>query len=456
MADIVRIVDSISATPTTLLDLNDETSWWTRRLSAPPPRLRRSVAQNSLRDGDYDAASSYASRVVELDLESIESTQDASATQLQTLFRLLDNAAGKYLMYQPQGASKPVFFVLRRSDTAALVDAMAQAAMRTLTVELSAEPFALGLMETLGPYVVTNDPAAASNGCHFDATGIVGDVATPLLLSLEGNTTGDSGWIIATERDPGASVVWAQAESGTLGTDTTNPGGGPDAAMSGSGTNNYLRTSFTTNTTLTPVRLTVSPAPSTGLYRILVVVRRSDSTSAINVALTQRPADAVATALTTGRQIVDLGLREFGTQARVGLTENTMDTLALQLSAERTSGTGTLDWDHIYLLPASGETAILQAVPTVSPQKLVVDGIRERVPYVDSGDPFDGSAVMMTDSSAPMTGAFPMVMPNDTNRIHLLSWFSLTETWAPHSVTTTHDVEAAYWPRYLFVRPVSS
>lgn len=455
MADIVRIVDSISATPTTLLDLNDESSWWTRKFSAPLPRLRRSVAQNSLLDGDYDAASSYGSRVLELELESIESTQDASATQLQTLFRLLDSAAGKFLQYQPQGASKPVFFVLRRSDTSALADAMAQAAMRSITVELSAEPFALGLMETLGPYTVTNNPAAMSNGCYFDVTGVIGDVAAPLVMAIEGNTTGDPGWFIATAIDPGASVVWAQAESGTLGTDTTNPGGGPDAAMSGTGTNNYVRTSFATDATLAQ-RIIVAPTPNGGLYRVLVVVRRSNNTAEINVALSTQPSAAVATELTTERQIVDLGLHEFSNQSRVGFEENTMEALSLSISAERVSGTGALDWDFVYLLPADRTSAVLQYALTIAPQKVVIDGILERVSVVDSGDPFDGSAVMVAETSVPMTGAFPLVGPDATNRIHMLSWTSLGGAMYPHTVTTTHDITAAYWPRYLFVRPVSS
>ncbi|GGO86601.1 hypothetical protein GCM10011584_09310 [Nocardioides phosphati] len=180
MADLVRFVDSIVASPTVRLDLNGEATngWYVRSFSAPAPRLRRSMSSNAMRDGISVGSSSYDARTLTIELECIKNDQDSAATELQKLARELDRESN-LIMYRPDGASKPVFFKTFRSDLAQIDDVIAQKAMRRFTIELLAEPFALGLPEALPKVTVSNDPALGS-----------GPISAPVQANLATATTG--------------------------------------------------------------------------------------------------------------------------------------------------------------------------------------------------------------------------------------------------------------------------
>lgn len=467
MADLIQFVDSISTTPTVRLDLNDETSFWVKSFSAPSPRLRRSVAENAMRDGVSVGSSSYGSRTLTIVLECRKSTQDLAAIEIQKLWRELDRPMNT-IAYQPQGASKPVFFRTFRSDSSQLEDVVAQAAMRTFTIEILAEPFALGLPETLGPFTVTNDPAAASNGCYFDVTGVIGDVEAPAVVH-DGTRVVGHGILASRTRDV-ADLIWTkQLESGsnvTLGTDTTNPGGGPDAAMSGTGTNNYLRTSFATTATMTTrvTWLMFNEAATAaqrrairGTYRLIVVVRRSDATSVINMKTTS--GELTSTALTTSRQMVDLGFATIGLRATTGIGygAEVAGTYAANLAifAERVSGSGTLDWDCIILVPADEQQAQWTVSSDVGTSwHTVVDGVRETVGLLNTATPpLSANPYFWPVPRTQLAGAMPSVKPNVTNRFFFLQALS---RGGAMTKSDTSSITLYYWPRYIFVRPVSS
>lgn len=575
MGDLVRFVDSIATSPTVRLDINDEASWFVRSFSAPPPRLRRSVAQNAMRDGISVGASQYDARTLTIELELVKSTQDASATEVQKLFRELDRASN-YLMYQPNNLTKPVFFRLYRSDTSQLEDVIAQAAMRRFTIELLAEPFALGLRETLGPFTVSNDPAnpatniaaptlntatpsttggtlaagtyyyrvtaltaagettvsnqvsavttgttssvalawgavtnatgyrvyrstaAGSNGakvgadvlvptvsytdtgtaagvapptvnttgapgCYFDVTGVIGDVAAPPVVWW---TTGTAGFHLfasyySTAPTPAVKVV--QAESGSLASGTTNPGGGPDTAMSGTGTNNFVTTSFATQPALVSRVLATFNAPIRGRYHVLVAVRKSQPGDNIRIRFAEATSSVVTLRSTTNRQLIYLGVVDIFADSPdiVGLggASNTLGNFMLSLMAERISGTGALDWDFATLIPA-GDQRDTVAPPTTMigasanfdiAGQPVIDSTRENVVTWGGGDPTLGTSTVGANTFA-IIGDFPMVYPNATNRFSLFHQGVL----ANHLKATTMTVMVAYWPRYLFVRPAAS
>lgn len=459
MGDLIRFVDSIASSPTVRLDLNDEATFWVKKFDAPPPRLRRSVASNAMRDGISVGSSSYDARTLTIELECRKSTQDLAATEIQKLWRELDRSLN-WIQYQPTGATKPVYFRTFRSDTSQLEDVIAQAAMRTFTIEVLAEPFALGLRETLGPYTISNDPAAASNPGYVDISGVLGDVPTE---AIYWNTTYNRAATLMGIRHGDFSDLrpHQQAETTTLGANTANPGGGPDAAMSGTGTNNYVRTTFpgtswgmrcwsNTRTTITVQR---------GSWVIYAAVRRTDSTSVIKVGLsassTTEPAETTTVPLSTSRQLVRLGRHT--TIVGSNYSAIPMANPNWYAWAARESGTGNLDWDCFFLVPA--DTAVLEALSHSTTGSSggdnVFDGIADRaMSIVDGGNP-----VGLATEEGPMqaTGRIPLLMPNVTNRLFYLTSSQYDATGLRvHSKSETNDVTVYYWPRYLHVRPVST
>lgn len=450
MGDLIQFVDSISASPTVRLNINEANGFNVKKFNAPPPRLRRSMAQNALRDGITVGAASYDSRTLTLEMESIRSTQDAAAIDLQKLWRELDRV-NNWLMYQPNGLTKPVFFRTYRSDTSALEDVMAQNAMRSFTVEILAEPFALGLKETLGPYTVNNDPAAGSNGCYATLGTVLGDVPANCVLRVsDGGLATTLGALTIGQRTDAiaTNLFFVQAESLTLVTDTSNPGGGPDAAMSGTGTNNYVTTTFATTATMTTRLNAISGVTvRRGRNRVLAVIRRSDATSVMSARYYDgtTTGDTVNIPLTTSRQIVDLGVWDarsgWSYSDDIGYTPSGTDpgTTAptLTIEAARTSGTGNLQWDCLIFVPA--DTSV--TMTTLSDVQSVIDGVKQGV--------FEFGAAAGALRPRPMAGGFPLVYPNAPNRL------TLTRGTAAKTATTTVYVD--YWPCYVsIVRPVSS
>lgn len=465
MPDLIRFVDSIAASPTVRLDLNDEVTFWVKSFNAAPPRLRRSVAANAMRDGINVGSAAYDGRTLTLEVEIRKSSQDGGAAEIQKLWRELDRPTN-YLMYQPQGATKPVFFRTFRSDASQLVDIMAQVAMRDVTIELLAEHAAIGLKETLGPFTVNDDPTAASNPCYVDLPAIIGDIPADIVYWDAGSNSSASERLLAMRwsSTPGAPVTSLQAESATLGADTTNPGGGPDAAMSGTGANNFRRTSFATNANMASRLQWASVVQPGGSYRVIAIVRRSGSSStfqaSVNVVGIQYPAVTIA-ANASQRIVVDLGVVSWpdadpvGKSSVAGISGTTAG--ALDVSASRTSGAETLDWDVIHLIPAGGQ------YDAVGGSMALISGGPIRTRYVVS-DGENGRAFCASTSSDPTTtavaqypsrvaGAFPQVAPGVTNRLYVLSWDAPLPTCG---VTSTTTVNISYWPRYLHVRPVST
>ena len=463
--DTIQFVDSIASSPTVRLDINDGTTWNCNTFDPGLPRLRRAMSQNAMRDGGNVSSSTYDMRTLRLTLALVHTSEDNAATEVQKLARELDRT-DNFIRYQPTGATKPVFFRTFRSDVSQLEHLTGAAkAFKKPSIEILAEPFALGLRETLGPFTVNNDPAAGSNGLFFDVTGVIGDIAAPAILQANhsSGTLERYGYLAVRQHGtPSSLTFFLQAESASLLTDTTNPGGGPDAVMSGAGVNNFVRTSFATATMTNRFTATISAksVEARGRYRILVAARRSDNTSAMSMRVSSTgsgtPGSTVTLPLVTNRIIVDLGLFDARALApdRVGYgADVATNKLVVTVQAARASGTGTLDFDYIAAIPAD-ESMLLWDVTTDSLGSFVFDGVSQSVCVYETGvDPFTAGPYMSALSVATpfaVSGGFPSLEPNQTNRFYMVT---IEETNTNHVKGDSNVVSVHYWPRYLFVRP---
>lgn len=478
---ICKFVDSIVAAPTTRFDFfraAQGVMLLAQGTRIGMPSLDRSMTQSALTDGFVVGSSSYGHRVLSLRVRFAAANVDTVATQMQLLNRELDRETN-FLMWQPTGATKPVFFKTYRSAPVEVDMELATTSGWECQVEILADPFALGLREALGPFTVNNDPAAGSNGLFFDVTGVIGDVPAPAVIQ---DTTGiRPSWFMASRQrgTPSDHTFFIQAESCTLGTDTTNPGGGPDAAMSGTGTNNYVRTSFASGTPML-TRLTWTPSTTThttnaqrlaltGTYRLIAVVRRSDSTSVITAQWARGNLLDTGPVVTlpglTARLMIDLGTFTYQDAVTPGYSVPApAGSTSVIIQAARASGTGTLDWDFLALIPADEQTLEWSRDAGFgglldSTYDLLMDSSQESVYlYANGGDPFAGTADFSTGRAVGLSisGSFPWVRPGQTNRFYVLTRGAAAAAEPQMDKTQSDVLTVNYWPRYLHVRPAST
>lgn len=471
MASTIQFVDQISASPTLRLDINSQAGGImvaTEGIDFSPPPLRRTIVSTMLADGDTIPAAAYGNRVLKIPVKLLQGTTDNVATAMQNLARELARP-NNILKVQLDGATSPVFFrTFAAPDYTFSMLRLLLTAHSTVTMEIPAEPFALGLKETIGSVTITEDPANGTNRMCWDITGVKGDVETPLVLTMPTGNLYDSGdpiSILAIRRRGTVANVpfFVQAESMTLGTDTTLPGN--DAAMSGS-SSNYARTSFSTNDNMVR-RIYMDPFPAStnvdnrGRYRVFALLRRSSASGDVRVQLgyTSSSAsvlvqnDPVTTALVTARNHVDLGLISFPT----GLdpftdgysnAELPVKGRYIEVQAERNSGSSNLDFDYLLFVPADDSLALIDWGDALSTSdEFVVDGIHEMVYTQTTSDEVYGSRPSV------VAGGFPMITPNVTNRAY---WIRRSGRGATVTKSETTAIVATYWPRYLFVRPAST
>jgi len=471
MASIVQFVDSIASSPTIRLNLNSLASSLLvsdEGIDLSPPPLRRAVVSTMLNDGEFIPAAAYSNRVLKIPVKVIAATTDAAATAMQNLARELARPSN-ILKVQLDGATSPVFFrTYSAPDYTLSMLRLLLSGNTVMSLEIPAEPFALGLKEAIASVTVTEDPAAGTNPMSWDITGVKGDVETPLVLTFPTGNLYDAGNPISVlavrRRGTVANVPFLlQAESMTLGTDTTLPGA--DAAMSGSGSS-YARTSFSTDATMVRrVYLATYPTSASvdvrGRYRVFALLRRSSATGDITVQLgyTSSTApvlvqnDPVATDDVTARCHVDLGIITFPTGADPVMdgysnTELSVAGRYIEVAASRTAGTSTLDIDYLLFVPADDQLALIDWGDAASTSdSFVIDGTHEMI-YTQNG-----SGQVYGTLPHALAGGFPTVTPNVTNRMY---WIRRSGRGATVTKSETTAIVATYWPRYLVVRPAST
>lgn len=460
---IVRFVDSVSATPTIRLDLHDRVTWTTTvdSTSFPPPQLRRVLSETMISDGARIPASAYSNRVLTLSLALTASTGDAQATQLQKLAIELDRP-NNVLMWQPDQLSLPIFFRTFRSDITNVIEHISN--YRGAEVQILAEPFGYGPKVTLAPVTVNNNPVS-SNGLFWDVSSVMGDVETPAVLSMPADQVYDATQrisLFATRRrgTPSGMPLVVQAEACTQGTNTTTQAN--DATMSGAG-NNFSRSTFGTATNV--IRLTTpTPTSSTdlrGVYRCWMRYRKSVSGDTIAVQIKWANGTIVNDPVTlpagTIIRYADLGLVQFpaGPDPVYDGYSNTQQSVAgtyTELWASRI-GSGNLDVDYLMFVPADDDTCYVQwSSVNNAAHSAVLDGVSEMAYLLDGS----GFVYSLTPSQI-VGGGFPTLAPGSTitNRIVFIRDVGTTAT-AVDAITGSTPVTLSYHPRYLYIRPATT
>lgn len=478
--ELCRLVDGISGAPTVVLDLNTwatgagkptASEWYLR--AAPqlnPPPLRRSIPQTLMADGSAPPAAAFDNRTIILPLRlnvptGASNPEATKASKLGLLAAPL-NAARPVLQYQPRTSAAPTFYRLHRSPSVEVERWSPTDGTLDVTATILAEPFGYGIRVDRAPVTVTNNPAAGSNGCFLDVTGVGGDVETPALLLLDPGAGAPFAPIISTRRrgDPANDIQpFVQAEAATLGTDTTvvNPITG---FSNGQGTRTTFATAgmVTRLTTSVPYTSGFPRAGARGTYRIWVALKPSSTSTTYKLRWRVNEflggtdlvvSDTVTwSPLSTNRCLVDLGLL----QVPIGADPSgagygaapTIQSVALELQMQRSAGTGTMDVDYIAVLPADTEYARIGRAGV----DLTLDGPQDAIYTIN-----DANAGLTSDGVTipPRTGFLPVLSPGQTNRIYLLrpQNAGVGPVTDLDDITNTLIVTVSYWPRFLTWAP---
>lgn len=460
--EVIEFVDSVSASATIRLSLT--TSPWMvifEGTSVPPPPLRRSLAQTLLADGAYIPASAYDNRVVTLRLMYDGTSGPSAATAVQVLNRELDRETN-ILRWQPDPTIPAVYFRTYRSPDYDPVTDHGHDRFQ-MTVQIPAEPFALGLPVTVTPIVVSNDPAAAQ-GRFFDITSVQGDVETPLVIKVPGSSVTTRQTLFAVRRRgaPSAMPFLLQTESMTLGTDTTVITGGANWSPSATGSDT-TDTSFSTVSTIA-TRLSSAAFPASpsvdarGTYRVFARVGANTTAGNFDITLRHgvRAIDNTATRFTSTANGIqthaDLGLVQIPegfdpvTDGPTGVALSA-NGVPLSLRVARINGSNFYT-DYLLFVPADDCFAIVKWGSS-SPSAFVFNGVSRSVYGLDAS----GRAADI--QSAGFVGGPIMVSPGVTNRVIYINDVHPTPA-TDDPITNSVTVSPFYWPRYLSIRPTST
>ena len=473
MASIWQFVtDMASSSPTVRLDLNSSGMRVLLGWKLGPTLFEKGYAGGPLRHGRTPNRSKGLNQVLEIPVEINKSTPALGAQAVEDLVRQL--SVDNILKVQLDGHPNPVFYRTFGDADFAAVARTVLIQDATVTLSIEAEPFAYGpRVEVTGsPFTVSNNPAL-SNGCKFDITGVLGDVPSPLLLL--NTSTGASGapsgvanrWVhLATRRRGTPSNLNNLIQAESMTTDSADTTVTADAAMSGG---SKLRCTFATSTAMTLRAHDTFPGDGTptvearGEYR--VYARCSKTVAGDNIAVQFRYGtgsssyvanDTETLPSVTGPFWVDLGklpVPSFSDPVTSGFSGVNTTTLVswVGLYAQRVSGSGSLDIDFLYFVPADDSTLIVRFPSTDT--TYAIDGT------TDSGGAVYGMSTALDQVlsiSAPpqLVGGlgFPEVIPGQTNRIHWIR--QVDPTGASDALSDTTTIRAYYWPRWReFTRP---
>lgn len=457
------VADMASASPSVLLDLNSSS---TMRVGIgwklDPPPYEKGYAGGAMRHGKQVTRSVAGNRTLVIPIHILKGSTALAAQAIEDLGRQI--AVDNILKFQPDSGT-PVFFRTFADPEYATQVRGVLTQQTTVTLQIEAEPFAYSprVEVTNSPFTVSNNPAT---GCFFDVASVQGDVETPLLLLA--TSTGASGapsglvdkWTHFATRRRGTPSNYSnliQAEVMLSSTDTSVVA---DGSMSGG---SKQRVTFATNTSLT-VRLSdqfpennVATVEARGEYRVYAKVAKTVAGDVVNVqfrygtgAVNHVINDAVTLPLVTGPMWVDLGMipvPSYADPQSHGFSGVQLKALTswVGLYAQRVSGSGSLDIDCLYFMPADDQTLIVKFPNTDT--TYAVDGTT-----TEGGSVYSMNTALDTVNNIAFPpqvvggGGFPEVIPGQTNRVHFLR--HVNPDGSVDALTNTTTIRAYYWPRW--------
>lgn len=464
MATWQFVADMVTATPTVNLDLNNGSPFWVGDgYNLSPGPYDKGRVGNPMRNGQRIVRSSAPNRTLTIPLQVVAATNQAAGTAIQTLGLLLRNDG--ILKYQASGATNPVFFRTFADPDYAIDVTKTLVQSARLSLQLECEPFAYSprVECTNSPFTLSNDPAAGSNGMFIDIASVVGDVETPLFLlaTSTGATNGlVSKWTHVSTRRRGTPSSYSnvvQAEAMTLGTNATVTA---DATFSGG---SKLRITPGTITNVIRANDTfpangISTAEARGEYWVFARMAKTVAGDTWSAQL-RYGIDSVAPvqndpvtlpAGVAGPFYVNLGkipVPPWSDPANHGFSGVPLKVLMpwVGFYAARSAGSGSLDLDFLYFMPADESTVITKWPSTDTTYAL--DGTS-----AEGGSAYAVTTaldeVITTNAPAQIVGGggFPELVPGQTNRIHMIRQVNPDGT--TDGITSTTTVRAYYWPRW--------
>lgn len=440
---IYRFVDAIDASPTTLLDLDDQSPLTVTSASTSPPRRRVSSFGSSARDGDVLSQKSYADRTLTILLKfKYGATAEEQSETIQKIGRLLDD--GAWLWWQHDGKIEPVFYRTKYGDIDVDDVILDETPQRRVTLTITAEPFAYGLPET-GTVTINNDPTHVTNpmSCVFPA--VKGDVATPLALELPPL---DKSMYSVTTSDDYTGLIFGQPTAAGTPAGWTRTDGLADSDAVGGTTFRGVKASGSLGQAVA-VDLLLTPP---GDWRLLVRARSTVVGATMFSTGYVSPATPTPIADGVGYVWHDLGVNRFPQQSIAqsqelpGLVTPGPTTTDLLLILEIAGTSGEIRIDCVLLVPAGLDDAEVSTLLMTS--GAAIQGATE----IDSLNEICFGYYLSHSRLIPCAGGFPRVLPGSENHLTILPRIYPD----PDDLGAALTVDWMYYPRYLYDRPESS
>ena len=470
MATWQFVTDFLTTTPTVSLDINSYTTGLQvgDGYNLDPPKYDKGYAANALRHGSTPVRSVAQNRILSIPIIVNKADRDLAATAIELLGKQI--AVDNFL--KVQFGSTPVFFRTFADPDYAWDVKKTLTNKSSITLQLEAEPFAYGLRVDAGAFTVANDPAAGTNPMRFDITGVTGDVPTPLfmLATSTGNSGAPSGlvnkWLhIGMRRrgTPGNYSNVIQAEGMTQGTNATATA---DATMSAG---NKSRITFGTATNVLRLSDTfpdngTATLEARGEYWVYGRFAKTVLGDTITVQLAYGASssapvfnDTVTLPAASGPFTTLLGkvpVPPYSNPVNLGPSGGTEMKVLLGfvgLYAARTAGSGNLDVDYLYFVPADDRTLITH-FPTTDVTYAIDGTTREGGSVYSINTGLDTINTIASPPEITGGGGFPELIPGQTNRIHFLR--HVDPNGVTDAITGTTNLQCYYWPRWReAVRP---
>lgn len=452
----IKLVDAPTSSATVLFDFNDTTATPSREVLAD----NFSIGTPEL-IGDVDAVDPlYGERVVSFTCRLTGTKPQIAAAHSTLARRLLANGQG-WLQVRITPTSRLLFFRTYRPQPGDLSFDLVQTLSATkreaweLDINIPCEPFAYGERVTQNAATISNNPASATNPCHFIMPAISGDAPTRLRIKAEPSANQPSArWLMTVTPSATASpVLHMQIGTGDAFSPLVDTGAAVTSSSYSGGS--YRATTFSTSPGMENRLLSQTPLAPAGRYRFLVRVSRTSNTAqfrlkadvgqiAGDVVTTQWPVGSGATVLSAW---VDLGIWDIplGRDPEAVTTANA----SFILYAERMTGTGDLRWDVVAMIPVASSAFKAESIMASLPAGTFDVPIGPTQPATWDGD-LEQVWTAYGQARIQTAGTFPSAIPGAA---HTLSLFLTVTPSAAVDDTITHSttVTVSYLPRYLYI-----